>query len=140
MAVQRMQSDEDILRTREVMLQLRPHIEPAQYVATVRRLMERERYQLAAALDGEAVRAAAGYRIQETLYCERLLLLDDLVTDENARSAGHGHELMEWLRTEGRNEGCKQIHLVSRVHREDAHRFYFRERFAIHAFFFVTDL
>ena len=140
MTIVRIQSDDEILSTREVMLQLRPHIAPDDYVATVRRIMNGDRYQMAAAVDDGVVRAVAGYRICETLYCDRLLSLDDLVTDESARSGGHGKALMDWLKEEGRAQGCSQIHLVSRVHRADAHRFYFRERFGIHAFFFVTDL
>lgn len=142
MAVIRIETDEQILATRDVMLQLRPHIAPDHYLPTVRRLMQEERYQLAAAVDGDgdAVRAVAGYRIFETLYCAKLLSLDDLVTDERARSGGFGKELMDWLKAEGRAHGCVQIHLVSRVHREEAHRFYFRERFGIRAFFFMADL
>ncbi len=121
------------------MLQLRPHIPPEAYVPTVRRMMSNERYQLAAAFD-QIVRAVAGYRIHETLYCPRLLTLDELVTDENSRSGGYGKELMDWLKEEARANGCTQIHLISRVHREEAHRFYFRERFGLRAFCFMTEV
>ena len=140
MAVIRIESDEQILATRDVMLQLRPHIAPADYLRTVRRIMDAERYRIAAAVSDGIVRAVAGYRISETMYCEKLLTLDDLVTDEKARSGGHGKELIDWLKEEGRAHGCKQIHLISRVHREEAHRFYFRERFGLRAFCFMTDL
>jgi GNAT superfamily N-acetyltransferase len=139
MAVIRISTNEEILSTREVMLQLRPHIAPEDYVAAVRRIMATERYLLAAAFD-ERVRAVAGYRIHSTLYCEKLLTLDELVTDENSRSGGYGHELIEWLRAEARAHACTQIHLISRVTREDAHRFYFRERFAMRAFCFMTEV
>ena len=97
MTVIRVESDDQILATREVMLQLRPHIAPADYLETVRRLMAAEDYRLAAALEGDVVRSVAGYRIFETLYCPKLLSLDDLVTDERVRSGGYGKELMEWL-------------------------------------------
>lgn len=140
MTIRRIESDDDILATRAVMLQLRPQITPEDYLGTVRRIMERERYRLAAAIDGGAVRAVAGYRILELLYCPRLLSIDELVTDEGSRSGGYGKELMDWLKAEGRANGCTQVHLVSRVHREEAHRFYYRERFGIRAFFFVSDL
>lgn len=141
MTVIRIESDEEILSTRDVMLQLRPHIPPDEYVRTVRRIMTDERYKLAAAVDAEGVvRAVAGYRIFETLYCAKLLSLDDLVTDESARSGGYGKQLLDWLKAEGRAHGCVQVHLISRVHREEAHRFYFRERFGVRAFFFMADL
>ena len=139
MPIARISTDEEILSTRDVMLQLRPHIAPEDYVRTVRRMMTNERYQLAAAVD-RGVRAVAGYRISEMLYCERLLTIDELVTDENSRSGGYGKELMDWLKAEARANGCTQIHLISRVTREEAHRFYFRERFAVRAFCFMTDI
>lgn len=140
-AVVRIESDAEIESTREVMLQLRPHIVPGDYLATVRRMMQTERYRLVAALDSAGVvRGVAGYRILEMLYCRHMLSVDDLVTDEKARSAGYGRALMDWLKQEGRAHGCSHVHLDSRVHREDAHRFYFRERFSIFAFHFVTPL
>ena len=141
MSVRRIESDADIVATRDVMLQLRPHLTAAEYVATVRRMVEVERYRLAAAIDDEGiVRAVAGYRIFETLYCRRLLSVDDLVTDEHSRSAGYGKELLDWLKAEARAQRCEQVHLDSLVHRERAHRFYYRERFAARGFHFVCDL
>jgi GNAT superfamily N-acetyltransferase len=140
MNIVRIESDEEILSTREVMLQLRPHIRPDDYLPTVRRMMESDGYRLVAASRDGAVRAVAGYRLMEMLYCGRLLYVDDLVSDENARSAGYGRALIEWLRNEARAHGCAEIHLDSGVQRKDAHRFYFRERFTIAGYHFTIPL
>jgi GNAT superfamily N-acetyltransferase len=140
MNIVRIDSDEEILSTREVMLQLRPHIPVDDYLPTVRRMMESDRYRLVAASHGGAVRAVAGYRLMEMLYCGRLLYVDDLVSDETARSNGFGRALIEWLQSEARAHGCAEVHLDSGVQRKDAHRFYFRERFTIAGYHFTIPL
>ena len=132
-------SDEEILATRAVMLQLRPHIAPDDYLPRVRRMM-RDGFRLAAVVEDEVVRAVAGYRYLEMLYSGKMLYLDDLVTDSEARSAGHGRELIMWLQREAVANGCAEIHLDSRVDRAAAHRFYFRERFSIFGFHFAKRL
>lgn len=133
-------TDAEILATREVMLQLRPHIAPEAYLPTVRRMMQTGGFLMAAIEERGVVRAVAGYRIIEKLYCGRILYVDDLVTDHAHRSAGHGRTLLNWLRDEARREGCTHIYLDSGVQREAAHRFYFREGFTIAAFHFRAAL
>jgi len=98
-------SDEEILATRPVMLQLRPHIAPDDYMPRVRRMM-RDGFRLAAVIEDDVVRAVAGYRFFEMLYSGKMLYLDDLVTDSEARSAGHGRELIMWLQREAVANGC----------------------------------
>ena len=134
------ETDAEICQTWHVMAQLRPHLTAEAYVTRVRRLMEHEGYRLAAVVEDGGVRAVAGYRVMETLYCERLLCVDDLVTDERARSGGHGKRLLDWLKEEGRRLGCAELHLDSRLHREGSHRFYYREGLPVAAFHFVTAL
>lgn len=135
-----MQSDEELLATREVMRQLRPHIDPNEYLSTVKRMIASDGYRVAAASEGEVVRAVAGYRFMEMLYCGRILYVDDLITDERTRSRGHGKQLITWLEQEARKRGCGELHLDSGVHREHAHRFYFREGYTITAFHFRKKL
>jgi GNAT superfamily N-acetyltransferase len=136
----RCESDEEIRSTLAVMRQLRPHLTDDSNLPTVRRMMESEGYRIAAAMEGGQVRAVAGYRVMEMLYAGRMLSVDDLVTDEAARSGGWGKRLLDWLKDEGRRLGCGQIHLDSRVTRADAHRFYFREGMPIIAFHFAAEL
>jgi GNAT superfamily N-acetyltransferase len=134
--VDRIETDAQILATREVMRQLRPHIAEEDYLPTVRRIMASDRFCLAAVCEGGIVRAVAGYRIMEMLYCGRILFVDDLITDERTRSKGHGSRLLAWLQEEARTHNCDELHLDSGVQRAGAHRFYFREGMNISSFHF----
>jgi GNAT superfamily N-acetyltransferase len=133
-------TDEEILATREVMRQLRPNIPSEDYLATIRRMMQTDGYQLAALYEGGRVRAVAGYRFMEMLYCGKIMYVDDLNTDEQSRSRGYGKALMDWLKTEATARLCGQLHLDSGVQRENTHRFYFRERLTINCYHFRTTL
>jgi GNAT superfamily N-acetyltransferase len=135
-AIDRIESDADILATSEVMRQLRPHIKAEDYLGIVRRMMSSDGYKQAAVRQGGMVRAVAGYRFMEMLYCGKILYVDDLVTDEKTRSHGHGKQLIEWLENEARANGCAELHLDSGVQRGHAHRFYFREGLTINAYHF----
>lgn len=132
------QTDAEILATCDVMRQLRPDFSPDRYLTVVRRLMDVEGYRLAALVEEEHVRAVAGYRYMEMLYCGRILYIDDLVTDERMRSRGWGRQLLEWLKTRARTSGCDELHLDSRLHRESAHRFYEREGLAKTCYHFAV--
>ncbi|HEU0300776.1 MAG TPA: GNAT family N-acetyltransferase [Longimicrobium sp.] len=140
MIIQHAVTDEQIAATFDVMRQLRPHLSRGEYVPLVRGMMESDGFLLAALADEGEVRAVAGYRIMTMLYCGRLLYLDDLVTDEHTRSRGYGRQLLDWLKDEGRRQGCSELQLISRVTREGAHRFYFREGFGIECFQFRSRL
>jgi GNAT superfamily N-acetyltransferase len=133
-------SDEQILATREVMLQLRPSLGLENYLPTLRRMMQTEGYRLVALSENGAARAVAGYRIMEMLYCGKIMYVDDLNTDERHRSRGYGKALLDWLKMEARANDCAQLHLDSGVQRENTHRFYFREGLTINAYHFRVVL
>jgi GNAT superfamily N-acetyltransferase len=82
----------------------------------------------------------AGFRVGENLPDGRHLHVDDLVTDQAARSAGHGERLFRWLVEEARRNGCSALTLESGVQRFAAHRFYLRQRMEIRAHHFVLPL
>lgn len=131
------ETDEQILATHAVMSQLRPHLSADDYLQRVRRMMRTDGYRLAAAADDDGVpRGVAGYRFIEMLYCGKILVVDDLVTDEDTRSRGFGKQLLDWLVELARERGCEQLHLDSGVQRHRAHRFYFREGLVVNAFHF----
>ena len=130
---------EEVARCHPVIYELRSHLELEPFVEQVAR-QKKEGYQLAFLEDEEAVRACAGFRILEYLWCGRTLYVDDLATTSSARSRGHGHELFEWLKAHAREAGCGQLHLDSGVQRFAAHRFYLRERMDIVAHHFALKL
>lgn len=132
-------TDEEIARCFAVMRQLRPHLVEGEFVSTVRRQME-EGYLLAYLEDDGEVRAVAGYRITENLASSRFLYVDDLVTDEAARSRGYGARLLTWLEDRARAAGCRSLQLDSGVQRFDAHRFYHLHRMTIASHHFRMNL
>jgi len=140
MTIEPASSDEQIAATFDVMKQLRPHLDRDEYVATVRAMQGSDGFRLAALIDDGVVRAVAGYRYMRMLYCGRLLYVDDLVVDERVRSRGYGSRILDWLKDEARREGCAELQLISRVIREQAHRFYFREGLGIECFHFRIRL
>lgn len=132
-------SDADIVGCLPVMRQLRPHLEEAEFLGRVRRQMAAG-YRLACLEEGGKVVAVAGYRFNETLFLGRYLYVDDLVTDAERRSRGHGRRLFAWLVDLARREGCSHLELDSGVQRTDAHRFYLREGMHIRSHHFSLPL
>ena len=135
-----MLSDPEVLATFGVMGQLRPHLREAEYPETVRRMRGSEGYRLVAVLEGEEVRCVAGFRVHELLAYGKVLYVDDLVTDEKARSGGHGRRMIRWLAGEAERNGCAKLQLDSGVQRHRAHAFYFREGMSITSYHFSKDL
>lgn len=126
MSVRVAETDAEIDGCFAVMRQLRPHLTPESFRARVRS-QQRQGYRLAwLEAEGRPV-AVAGYRLSESLADGPHLYVDDLVTDEAARSRGHGARLLRWLVERARAAGCVQLQLASALWRADAHRFYERE-------------
>lgn len=133
------QSDDEIMGCFEVMVELRPHLKQSEFLDRVRR-MQADGFQLMyKQLEGTVV-AVAGFRIAENLFMGRHLYVDDLVTSENARSSGHGAELVAALRAMALAENCSYLHLDSGTHRAQAHKFYFAQGFEIASYHFSQKL
>ncbi|MDI9546398.1 MAG: GNAT family N-acetyltransferase [Chloroflexota bacterium] len=131
------ETDQVVARCHPVMVQLRPHLADVnEFVAQVKRQFA-EGFRLAYVEDGDAVVAAAGFRVQEMLAHGRLLYVDDLVSDAALRSHGYGAALMAWLVAYAREQGCVSLQLDSGVQRYDAHRFYFSQRMHIASYHFA---
>jgi len=118
--------------------QLRPHL-PGGYVETMTRILS-DGGEMAVAVVGERVAGVAVFRVYRNTFAGNRFYVDDLVTDETARSTGIGHALIAWLETEALARGCSGIDLESGVQRARAHRFYFREGFVIPSFSFRKTL
>ena len=106
------------------MNQLRPLLIAEEFVGRIQ-TQQAEGYQLAFLEDEGAVVAVAGFRLQTLLWSGRTLYVDDLVTDSNRRSQGHGGEMLDWLIALAREAGCTTFMLDSGTHRNEAHAFYF---------------
>jgi GNAT superfamily N-acetyltransferase len=137
------ESDADVQACFPVMSQLRPHLHAEEFLERVRR-QERQGYRLLAGLvagrGGERVVAVAGFRPVEMLAWGPSIYVDDLITDAEERSRGHGEAMLDWLIDHARARGCTELHLDSGVQRFDAHRFYLAMRMKISSHHFMIDL
>lgn len=123
--------DEEILATYTLMKQLRPHLKEETYLNKIKQLQLEFGYKLIVIfVDGEA-KAAAGFRICDSLAWGKHLYVDDLITDQDSRSRGYANQLFDWLDEEINKEHCVGMHLDSGVQRHDAHRFYLKKNMKI---------
>ena len=122
-----------------VMAELRPHIQPEEFLPTVKRLKEIAGFQLVYLTDGE-IKAVAGFRISEWLAGGKYLEIEDLVAKSGERSKGYGGKLFDWLVEHAKENDCLQVRLVSRLSRHDAHRFYLRKGMNLEAHYFSMNL
>jgi len=122
-----------------VMAELRPHLDPARFVALVSD-MRAEGYALAGLFEDGQLKVVAGYRIQTMLVRGRSLYVDDLVTTAAARGTGLGKQMIDWLLREAKRRKCVEFHLDSGVQRFAAHAFYFGRGLHISAYHFAIAL
>lgn len=52
----------------------------------------------------------------------------------------YGEKMVKWLKDEALKEGCNFYHLDSGTHRDQAHKFYFKQGFTIASFHFSEKL
>lgn len=134
------ETDSDKFETFDVMRELRPHLNPDEYLALVKQLESEVGYRLASLKESGSTLCVAGFRFCRSLGWGKYLYVDDLVTRESARSTGAGKAMFEWLTAYANEHGCDELRLDSAVYRHGAHRFYLRERMDIACFNFKLDL
>jgi ribosomal protein S18 acetylase RimI-like enzyme len=134
------ETDAEIAACFPTMRELRTHLSDAEELVTRVRRQQRDGYRLLALWDGDHAVACAGYRISENLVRGAFLYVDDLVTAADARSRGLGAKLLAAIAAEARSRGLQNVVLDSNVQNGRAHRFYFREGFAIRSFRFARPV
>ncbi|MCG8314509.1 MAG: GNAT family N-acetyltransferase [Pseudomonadales bacterium] len=132
-------TDEEVLACFDVLVELRPHLKRENFLDQVRE-MESDGYELAYIKDSDQIVAVAGYRVYSNLFMGKHLYVDDLVTSTIARSKGHGESMINWLRGQAVEQGCNYLHLDSGTHRDQAHKFYFRQGLTIASYHFSEKL
>ena len=138
-----------LIRAEACHRQLRPHL-PAEYARRMKEVFAGGG-EMAVAVggegdegdkvdEGEQVRGLCVFRMVDRTLNGRELYCDDLVSDESKRSTGVGHALMAYMEALARERSCHVLTLDSGTQRQQAHKFYFREGFAVTAFHFVKPL
>ena len=118
--------------------QLRPHL-ATNYAGRMKEVFGSGAEMAVALVDGE-VAGVTVFRVIEKTFSGRELYCDDLVTDESRRSRGVGRALIQYMEKVGRDRKCDTLALDSGTHRQQAHKFYFREQMPITAFHFSKKL
>lgn len=116
-------SEEDFRKAYPVMRELRTHLSEARYFELLAS-MRPDGYRLFALHENDEIVALAGIAIRTSFYNGRYVFVYDLVTQSDARSRGHGCELLRYIEELARGEGCDMVSLTSGFQRVDAHRFY----------------
>ena len=124
---------------RVILNELRPHLSIEALANQIQRQMT-QGYCIAVLDDGGEPKAVAGFRFGEFLAWGRIMYVDDLVVKETERGKGYGGQLLEWLKSHARENGCDQFHLDSGTHRLDAHRFYETHGMNISSYHFAMKL
>jgi GNAT superfamily N-acetyltransferase len=124
-------------RAEPVHRQLRPKLIP-DYAGQLQRVFAGGGRMILAA-EGERVLGVSIWRHLYKTYANTLYV-DDLVTDNSARSTGVGHAMMQWLERRARALGCDSLSLDSGAQRQQAHKFYFREGMVVTSFHFDKPL
>ena len=140
MQVYLLQSNSELGKVAEVLLQLRPQYDLQGLKVQIEKQQEAG-YQIAYVKQSEEILCVAGFVVGEKLAWGKYIYIDDLVTNEASRSTGAGSFIINWFKHYAKEIGCQQLHLDSGVQRFSAHRFYLRERFNIGSHHFsITDI
>ena len=133
------QTDDEIADCCEAMKALRTELAEHDFVPLVRELMGNG-YQLACLHEENRVVCVAGFRISKNLFLGKHLYVEDLSTVEGSRSMGYGAQMMAWLRSLAKAEGCSALHLDSGVQRYQAHKFYLNQNMQIVGYHFGENI
>ena len=118
--------------------ELRPQLR-ADYCVRMREVFASGAEMLVAVKEARVVGIAV-FRVMEKTHSGRELYCDDLITSEQERSLGVGHALMDHMEKIARSRNCDRFALDSGTHRQQAHKFYFREGMVITSFHFDKKL
>jgi GNAT superfamily N-acetyltransferase len=123
-------TDEEILSCLEVLLLLRPQLRQSSFLAQIRR-QQAQSFQLVALRVDGVVKSVVGFRVAEYLIWGKIVYVDDLSTDDDARGKGYAGQLIDWVIDYAKNQNCTGIHLDTGYSRHTAHRFYLNKGFNI---------
>ncbi len=132
-------TEDDILKCKEAIFALRPHLDEAGFVSVVKEMIS-EGYKLAFIEEDNKAAAAIGYRYLQFLYNGKHFYIDDLSTLPTYRGKGYAGMLLDYVTAEAKKLGYKEIALDSGHHRTDAHRLYLNKKFAIAAHHFTKKI
>jgi len=138
MKIQLAKDERDILKCKDVIKELRTHID-VDFVDLIMEMID-EGYQLAfIEEDGKAV-SAIGFRYLQFLHNGKHFYIDDLSTLPAYRGKGYAGKLLDYVAQLAEGRGFDVITLDSGYQRHDAHRLYLNKGFIITSYHFSKKI
>jgi ribosomal protein S18 acetylase RimI-like enzyme len=134
-----LQSSSDLEPAFLVMRQLRPHLSLEQFLQLTSQ-MHREQYELWAAFANDVIVGLVSTRAYTDLVRGTHLYIDDLVTDQTARSKGIGAALLVHVEKLSKELGFETLRLSCTLENEKGLKFYRREGWKERAFALVKKV
>jgi GNAT superfamily N-acetyltransferase len=129
-----LQSDNDILRSWEVVYELRPHLQKDLFLPMIREMMADGYQMIGIPAPGDTpIAAFAGFRYLHKLHGGRSIYIDDLCTLPTYRGKGYGGRLLDYIHQLARDSGREVVTLDSGYQRHAAHRLYLDKGYVLAA-------
>lgn len=134
-------TDEQLLKCRAAILELRPHITEAEYLEKAQLLLS-EGAKMIYAEDNGLAAAVSVFRMNYYFFRGKNIYIDDLGTSSAQRGKGYAGKLLDFIVDYAKQHDCANIHLDSGYgsNRHDAHRLYLNKGFHLASHHFVLDL
>ena len=134
-------TDEQLLKCRKAILELRPHITSGEYLEKAKLLLS-EGAQMIYVDEGAEAPAVLTFRINYYFYRGKNLYIDDLGTLTQSRGKGYAGALLDFTIQYAKDNNCDNVHLDSGYQKErhDAHRLYLNKGFYLASHHFTLDL
>lgn len=140
MKIHLLKSEAELPSIAKILLQLRPQYTEKSLIEQIKS-QQKSGYQIAYVKSDEEILCVAGFVVGEKIAWGKHIYIDDLVTNEKARSSGVGGFIIDWFKSHCKELGCGQLHLDSGIQKFPAHRFYLNNRFNIASHHFsITDI
>ncbi|HQY22707.1 MAG TPA: GNAT family N-acetyltransferase [Gammaproteobacteria bacterium] len=123
---------DDIAKSFETFLELRPTLSDVQSFTQQILNQQKDGYEIIAIIEDEEVMACIGFRMMTMLAWGKILYIDDLITKEKWQRRGYGKILLEHITKIAKDNQCNQVHLDTGYTRYNAHRIYLNQGFEFH--------
>lgn len=134
-------NDEQLLKCRAAILELRSHITEEEYLEKAQLLLS-EGAKMIYVEDNGVAAAVSVFRMNYYFFRGKNIYIDDLGTLSTQRGKGYAGKLLDFIVDYAKQQSCANIHLDSGYgnNRWDAHRLYLNKGFHLASHHFVLDL
>jgi len=127
--IQQVQTESEYLESLPVLQQLRPTLTDEKMFLEQIYRQEKQGYKMLSARDQSQILGLAGYRVLENLIYGKFIYVDDLIVNNQARSAGVGSQLIDRLKQLAKQQNCQHLVLDTALNNALGQKFYFRNGF-----------